>query len=459
MQNVMNKPRWHAGIARTKITPPAGIELAGLGYYLNRVWQRVRNDLAATALVITDESGRSVVLLALDLMYNSTELTTTIRQQVAAATHISPQHICVNVSHTHNAPTARFIRGCGEVNESYARLVAEQASTAAITAWRKRESTSIHVGSSNLIGMTFNRTRENGPVDSRVSVLRIDSQSGRPLAIAVNFHSHCTAYMETDLFAIGRDWPGDVVDQLEMAFPGATAMYLQGVCGDVNFLRKFNGTELRHEPGRAVTRAALGALNNARPIENPTVSGITRQAVLPTRRWTDDEIMRDREEGLYRLRTGDATDWLDGFARVIVNQPERLPLRYGGSVERAVAAMSRFAVEWTDAALPDFETRPESLPAEVQALRIGNCYMAACPAELFTSLGLRLRKDFPEDNLFILGYSNGSIGYMPDAHDVERQSYAAIQSPKFTDQFPFTARSGTVLVDTMLEALQQTRIT
>ena len=54
----VTKPGWTAGVARRKITPPPGVELAGLGYYLERKWQRVRDDLNATALVISDETGR-----------------------------------------------------------------------------------------------------------------------------------------------------------------------------------------------------------------------------------------------------------------------------------------------------------------------------------------------------------------------------------------------------------------
>ena len=51
--------------------------------------------------------------------------------------------------------------------------------------------------------------------------------------------------MEIDLQAVGRDWPGEVVDALEREFPGCIAMYLQGTCGDVNFRREYNSTERR----------------------------------------------------------------------------------------------------------------------------------------------------------------------------------------------------------------------
>jgi len=249
-----------------------------------------------------------------------------------------------------------------------------------------------------------------------------------------------------------------MVDQIEAVLPGATALYLQGTCGDVNFRREFNGTDRRFEPARAITKAALGALQSARPIATNGIQYNSRAVTLPTRRWTREEVMRDREEGLHRLKTGDTTGWLDGVARVCVNLPDRLPLRYGGSAEKAVAAVSRFAVEWTDRILPELDTRPETLECEVQAIRIGDVYVAANPSELFTTLGLEVRHQRSSQDLFMLSYSNGSIGYLPDAFDIERRSYAAIQSPKFTAQFPFTKESGPVMVRGMIEALIQTEV-
>src|SRR5208283_4101218 len=95
------------------------------------------------------------------------------------------------------------------------------------------------------------------------------------------------------------------------------------------------------------------------------------------------------------------------------------------------------------------------LTIEAQALRIGNVFIAAHPAELFASLGLDLRRRWPQEDLFVLGYANGSIGYLPDAAEIERCGYAAVQSPKLSGQFPFTAHSGQALVNGLLAALHQ----
>ncbi len=128
-----------AGVARRVITPPWGVELAGLGYYLQRTWQRVRDDLTATALVVGDENGHAAAVVACDLMYNDRKFTRSIREQVAANTDIPAESVCVNFSHSHNAPTAGFICGAGVQDAEYVRFVAREVATAVIMAWRGRQ--------------------------------------------------------------------------------------------------------------------------------------------------------------------------------------------------------------------------------------------------------------------------------------------------------------------------------
>ena len=445
-------PHWNVGVARRIITPGKHVELAGLGYYLNRTPERVRDDLAATALAIEDHKGKSVALVALDIMYADENFTRSIRERVAARTSIVPNAICVNCSHSHNAPSAAFVRGVGELDSDYIKFAAASAADAIIQAWRERKPANLRVGSAEAKGMAFNRTRENGPVDSRLSVLRADTLHGKPLAVAVNFHCHLNAHLEVDLRAVSRDWSGEVVDQIQAALPGATVLYLQGTCGDVMISFDFASKPRRFEPARAITAAALEACETAR-VAKGTIAAVTERIKLPTRRWTLEEINRDREEALHRLKTGDTKDWLKGLARVIVTYPDRLPRRYGGSIEKTVQAISRFGVEWTDAVLPVLDSRPEFIDTEIQAMRIGDVWLAAHSSELFSSLGLELRRRWPHPDLFMLGYSNGAIGYLPDAFDVARKSYAANQSPKFTGQFPFTEKSGDAMLDSMEGAL------
>src|SRR3954469_24413566 len=110
---------WLVGVALQNITPRKHVELAGLGYYLNRTPKSVRDDLIATALVIEDKLGKAVAIVALDLMYADENFTRKVRERVTAETSIAANAICVNCSHSHNAPSAAFVRGVGELDPEY----------------------------------------------------------------------------------------------------------------------------------------------------------------------------------------------------------------------------------------------------------------------------------------------------------------------------------------------------
>src|SRR6266498_1076222 len=187
---IAGNTHWAVGVARRIITPAMNVELAGLGYYLNRTPERVRDDLSATAMVIEDYQGKAVALLALDLMYADEDFTRKIRERVTAHTGIAGSAICVNCSHSHNAPTAAFVRGVGELDHAYIAGACELASHAVIQAWQQRQPANLRVGFGEAKGMSFNRTRENGPVDTQLGVLCADSLDGKPLVVAVNYHCH-----------------------------------------------------------------------------------------------------------------------------------------------------------------------------------------------------------------------------------------------------------------------------
>ncbi len=445
---------WQVGVARRCITPFPGVELAGLGYYLQRTWDRVNDDLNATALVITDQAGESVALVALDVLYVDAAVVERMRSGAAARTGLRPAAICINASHSHNAPTLGFFDGAGEIHPEYVEQVIDATADALEAAWQSRRPARLHVGATALAGMTYNRTRDGGPVDERLSVLRADALDGTPLAVAVNFHAHPTVFWQAEPRTVSRDCVGQMVDSLEAALPGATALYLEGTCGDVNYLLEYWTAERYREVGEALFRAAMKALDCTRPVLVPGVAAATRQGQLPARRWTREEVTSMYEEGRHRLATGDTTGWLDGIASKMVGFPHRLPERYGGSVERAVEAVSRFAVRWGEEVLPKFETMPEVRIAEFQAMRIGDVWVVTNQAEFFSTLALEIRRQWAHPDLFVLGYSNGSTSYLPDAYEVDRGSYASLHVPKAIRQLPFTREAGMVAVRESLAALR-----
>ncbi len=427
--------------------------MTGWGYYLNRTWLDVHDDLNATSLVL-ENGNQTIAIVSVDLMVISSEFTLTVRQQIEQATGILPGNILVSCTHTHNAPASKGLRGVGEVDPVYEAWAARETATSAILAWQNREPVAVSAVATAVPGISFNRTRDNGPVDETATALRVDRLDQSVLAVVVGFQAHPTVATVLQPRSVSRDAPGQICDLIEQAHPGCTALYLQGACGDVNFLREYTSPERHEEPARAVAVAVLKALDTATKLDTSIINASVGTATIPTRRWTEDEIADDQAEARRRLQQKDVSGWRDSIGRAMTNRPDDMVARHGGDEWKAVAAMCRFNVEWTELIQQDLHERPESLATEIQALRIGDFGIVTNSSEFFTTLALDVRARSPLPFLMLSCYSNGRIGYMPDAHDVERKTYAAYQSPKYCNQFPFTKDSGPAMVDAMVEQLE-----
>ena len=446
-----------AGIARTCLTPFWGVELTGWGYYIERRWQRIHDDLHATALVVDDGRRQAAVLLTLDLMVIDAAFTRLTRERIHQETGLPAEAILLTCSHSHNAPAAGGLLGVGACDPVYEDWASRQVATAAVLAWNSRQPARLSTAHAELVGHSFNRTRPGGVVDSTVTTLKVETRQGCPLAFVVNFGAHPTVTTDWRPFEVSRDLPGEVCDLIEQALPGVTAMYVQGACGDVNFLREYIDERRHHEPARLLASVALESQVETASMHSEQVAFASEIARLPTRRWQPDEIHRDRDEANRRLQTRDASHWRETIGRSMTNRPDDMVKRHGGDEVKAVMAMARFHREWTDKILADLETRPEFLETEVQTLRMGDMYITANSSELFTPFALDVRRRAAVPELMVACYANGRIGYLPDAHDIQARSYAGYQSPKYCNQFPFTEASGPAMCDAMLRTVERCR--
>jgi len=371
----MTNRQLFAGVSRVEITPLDGVELTGWGYYLNRVWREVHDPLYATAMVVghhPQDVRQAVAILTLDLMVVDELFTLRVRERVAQQTGIPASSVLLTCSHSHNAPAAGGLLGVGECSSEYERWAADQAAEAIHRASSALSPVCLRVASTSLPGLTFNRTRDAGLTDHQLTVCTLDRDDGSPLVSLINFAGHPTVSTELRPYAVSRDVPGEICDAIELARPGSTAMYIQGACGDTNFLREFQTSERCHEPATAIAQRALELLADAAETSNPIVCGESSRVALPTRRWQSEEIEHDRVEASRRLHENDIDGWRDSIGRVMTNRPDDMVKRHGGDEHKAVMAMCRFNMEWTDRILADVETRPELLETEVQAIRLGD---------------------------------------------------------------------------------------
>ena len=451
-----------AGVARIDITPPPGVELTGWGYFIQRVWKDVKDPLFATALVVdgsSDDATGLIAVVSLDLMVIDTAFTRRVRERVADSIGIRPDNILLTCSHSHNAPAAGGLLGVGECDEEYEIRAAEQTATAIEAAHGAMQPVRFRHAACPVPGLTFNRTRPNGLTDCSLTVSLLEDEHSKPLAVLINYAGHPTLGTELNPYSVSRDLPGVICDLVEQALPGVTAMYLQGACGDTNFRREFQKADRIREPADMIARTAVELLGHADVDDSPAIAACCRTIQLPTRRWTQQELDADRAEALERLAEENTEGWRESIGRVMTNRPDDMIRRHGGDETKAVMAMCRFNLEWTSLMELDVETRPEWLETEVQAVRLGRMTIVANSSEFFSPFALQIREQSGIPFLMFACYSNGRIGYLPDQHDIEARSYAGYQSPKYCNQFPFTAESGAVMISEMLAVIHDCQST
>ena len=121
------------GFAREDITPEEFNTLAGFGNDLYRMCNNVLDHVFGTVIILQDADGNRVAMCSVDLL-NAKEDTVVkmARDSISEATNIPADHIMVNVTHTHAAPS--FYNPHDERTGPFLKLYAKQMAKAAVEA-------------------------------------------------------------------------------------------------------------------------------------------------------------------------------------------------------------------------------------------------------------------------------------------------------------------------------------
>jgi neutral ceramidase len=386
-----------AAAAKTDITPSDSVELWG---YSDRSGPATgTHDPLFAKVLLFDDATTRLALVSLDLGRTfGVDSMNLVRNRVRKSAGVT--EVCFCASHTHSAPVIEDSYPDGK-RPAWETVALDRISAAIESAAAKLEPVSMGTGEGLvLIGHNRRLLQPDGkikmfwrnatkipthPVDPQVGVIRIDSPSGKTLAVVVNYACHPVVYGPDNL-QYSADFPSATAEVVEGGMgPDCVCLFVQGAPGDINpyfdKMRLDEGAEkLMQETGHTLGQEALRVAKVIVPMvpKTPEV-----QVSIETRRF---KPRYDTEKLLEKLRS--------------TVKPE---------------AFERYR---------KYLTAPMDCPVTTILLN-REIAMMGMPGEPFVDLGINFRDRAPASQAFFAGYMNGYFAYFPTIRAAVEGGYGA----------------------------------
>jgi neutral ceramidase len=382
---------WKVGLAKTNITPEGPIWLAGFGAR-TKPSEGVLHPIFVKALALQDESNAISVLVTSDLLGFNRDMAAFVAQEVQNKFKLPRHRLAINSSHTHSAPVTDnllrpaypYDRNQQEVINKYtAKLLPQVVETVGNAI--KDLSPAVLAFDQGLAGFAVNRRRAGhreypGPVDHDVPVLRITGPDGKLRGIVFGYACHATSL---SIDQVSGDWPGFAQEELERSHPGAMALFVTGAGADANPLPR-RTVELSKAYAKILASAVdLVLEGKMRPVQD-RLRTVFETVDLPFQKAPSREELQQRLKDP-RLRN---------HARFLL-----------GVLERDGKLADRY-------------------PYPVQVWQFGNdLTWILLGGELVVDYSLRLKKQYGWENVWVSGYSNDVMAYIPSLRVLKEGGY------------------------------------
>jgi hypothetical protein len=399
-----------AGVAKVKITPDTPVWLSGFAAR-SRPAETLAQDLWAKALAIEDAKGSRFVLVTVDLIGLTREITDEVAGRAKRRHGLERRQLLFNASHTHSGPSVwprlHVARSSGpDVDrqmKSYAEKLISALDDVVGDALGALQPATLEFAEGEAT-FAINRRKEHlgavrpgedfpAPVDPSVPVLRALSVDGRPLAIVFGYACHNTV-LTAQFAEISGDYAGHAQLALEQMYPGATALFVTLCAGDQR--ADVRGTrELAQQHGRTLAESVRTALTGPLRRVAGDIASAYQMATVPFQAHAREVYLAESQSG-------------DTF----------------------LARRGRLMLQAFDAGKP---VRDTSYPA--QAVRIGDGpAWIALGGEVVIDYQLRLKREFGADRVIVLGYSNDVMAYIPSRRVQREGGYEAGDSMMYFSQ-------------------------
>lgn len=227
-----------------------------------------------------------------------------------------------------------------------------------------------------------------GPVDPEVSVLGVTTADGKPMALLANYSLHYVGgnpQLSGDYFAAFADRVAQLLGE-ESGSGKFVAIMSNGTSGDVNNVNFSGPAPKNRQPGEQIkvvadslSRSAHDAWKKIEFRDNVSLAAAVKDIELGVRKPSAEDL---------------------DFAKKKI-EAEKDPKNFkdrGAIYGRESILLTKY---------------PDKVPVKLQALRIGDLGITAVPCEVFTQIGLDIKKNSPLKKTFTIELANGYNGYLP----------------------------------------------
>lgn len=365
-----SKPDFFAAAVKVLITPQTSIPMSGYAKRTNP-FKGVHDDIYARVVVISDGTKKAAIISA-EIIGISNSFWNECTTLIADETGIPVEYIFLTAVHNHNGPSLGVYENTIPEIETYRNELKTKIVEATKNAVSNLTAATIGVGKGES-KMNINRVAKDGKggttlglnpygvCDHEVGVIKIDDESGIPIAVFINWPCHAVCLGPKN-YLISGDWPGAASNYVESQIGmGVVALNVIGASGDINPLYgphvdfEVNNSYSfgKDAVGEDVGKEAIRVSKSIKSKIPKKISALQRSIFLPLK---DDKLKND------------------------LQQPESVIM--------------------------------DSLLVRLSVLKIGNIVLTGVSGEVFNEISLNMREKSPNPNTFMITHCNGSSGYL-----------------------------------------------
>ena len=401
-----------AGVAKVDITPPPGLPMYG---YFDRTQPATGTlDPLYARVVVLEAEGKRLALVTLDLgrVFGPASLAS-LRERLAKTSGISL--LLITASHTHSGPNivdeypshrppsweaTDLDKIAGAVAEACAHLTEARLGTGygrAYIGYNRRR-----VFPDGTVSMFWTNPDKipTSPVDPTVSVLRIDTAAGKPLAVLVNYACHPVVFGPDNL-QYSADYVGVMARTVEEAVGGRAAAL------------------------RCASSCKAGTATSTPITPRPALA----DGAVKKRDWTGEQLGAEAARVATTINTVSATQPNLQFTEDIMTFAVRWDAQ---KFRQGMLAAYGQRVYEDHADLLDSDNPRRELSVPVTTVLINRTIaLVGLPGEPFVDFQINWRRRCPVRDAFFVGYANGYLDYFPTIRAAAEGGYGGADSDTY----------------------------